>query len=158
LSKPIVRFYIIFIILALISGCSDKKSDRKADVNNQVEEDYTSLPELSISENSETFSFHLSLPPGEKYNKYAPFKIKFRTSKRSVLVIDTATIIRPATIFTLPVDVSPGKTDLYVEASLNYCNTENEDICFLKDIRLEIPVTVSSSGSTAFRLDYNINH
>ena len=46
--------------------------------------------------------------------------------------------------FSLPVTLSEGSDALHGYLTTYYCEAEHESLCFIDDVRIEVPVTVSA--------------
>ncbi|MEP6755017.1 MAG: thioredoxin-like domain-containing protein [Chthonomonadales bacterium] len=112
------------------------------------------LKAVEIAPGTKTLEFSITLPKGTKFNKAAPFMLKVTSANGEVVTMAAFTSKTAAPTISIPIDSKLGKTDLKIELMVNYCNTGNEGLCFFKDVRLEVPVTVKGGGSATLAVNY----
>ena len=109
------------------------------------------LPAVSVSPAATSIKLTFSAPNSYHLNGSAPSKLDLVSSNPSVLdpgersvpfTSDQAAVTLP-----IPVRLSEGSAELTATASVYYCRTGAEALCFIGQFELHIPVTVTSSSS-----------
>lgn len=95
----------------------------------------------------------VSIPDGYKLNNEAPFYIGYASGDGSIVAIDSTkreqNIENPQFPIVLPARFSEGKTTLWIDLVVYYCEKEKEALCLVKPLRLEVPVTVGPGPGPA---------
>ena len=95
--------------------------------------------------------FDITMPEGYKLNELAPFTVISASS-------DTVTItenfqdyreVLPALPLQLPVIFNEGDTVFRTDLTIYWCEAINETLCFVEQVSIEIPVTVSVDATGA---------
>jgi DNA-binding beta-propeller fold protein YncE len=104
------------------------------------------LPAIQVAPGATSFGLELNLPAGTKINKDAPFKLKVSSSKPNVVKTPDAAIDKGAKLISLPITAAAGDTEVTLDVLLNYCNEGNEGLCYFKEVRLVVPISVAEGG------------
>ncbi|MFW5748958.1 MAG: thioredoxin-like domain-containing protein [Chloroflexota bacterium] len=118
------------------------------------------LPEQVVAPGTGTLSIDLVLPVGHKVNPDAPSRANFSADTEAIEVPDGPTSITSARV-AIPLVFIAGTGDKDSEGLLTgtvttyFCEESNTSLCFIDDIRLEIPVRVSGHAATA---EINVQH
>ena len=115
------------------------------------------LPEMEIAPGTSKLSLEIKLPKGTDFTKDAPFNIETKSDNPKVVGINSSKISKPSQRLEIPITSSPGKTNVTVDLNIYYCSG-NQGQCFFKDVRLKIPVNVTSKGSPVLLATYEVMH
>jgi DNA-binding beta-propeller fold protein YncE len=92
----------------------------------------------------------IALPEGYKINPDAPSRSEWNNSGEAVDIPEDARAQSVETAeFRIPVTLTEGEDELSGYLTTYYCEAEQETLCFIDDVRIEVPVTVSAEGSTS---------
>ena len=110
------------------------------------------LPAVTVSSAATAVRVTLTSPGDYHLNASAPSKLSFASSNPAVIEPGEQTLSfnsdEPSVTITIPARLGEGSADLTVTASIYYCRTGAEALCFIGQFELHLPVTVSS-GATA---------
>lgn len=106
------------------------------------------LPEQMVAAGEGAIVVRVVLPEGYKINPDAPSRSEWNNAGEAVEIpeagraqgFDTAE-------FRVPVTLSEGTDTLSGYVTTYYCEAVQETLCFIDDVRIELPVTVSASGT-----------
>lgn len=92
----------------------------------------------------------IALPEGYKINPDAPSRSEWNNSGEAVDIPEDARAQAVEAVeFSVPVTLTEGEDELSGYLTTYYCEAEQETLCFIDDVRIEVPVTVSADGSTS---------
>jgi thiol-disulfide isomerase/thioredoxin len=109
------------------------------------------LAAQSIEPGEGTLTLRLELPPGYKLNAQAPSALTIATEPgQAVSLADSADQIIRNPKFPVSVLIKAGEGDGFVKADfiIYYCEAAKESLCFFKEARLSLPVTVMKHTGT----------
>ncbi len=107
------------------------------------------LPAQEVSADAKSLDLMIELPKGTKFNLEAPFQILATSDKPDAVSIGAFSIPKPSARMSIPITPKSGDASVTVELDVNYCNEDNEGLCFFKEVRLVIPVRVTAAGAAA---------
>ncbi len=103
----------------------------------------------------------VTIPRRFKLNTEAPFFAGINVGDARVVVVPQSsagvTTTSPVFPLKLPFEAHQGKTDLMVDAAIYYCETGKESLCYVKQIRFRIPLTVQTGGGRDVRILYELS-
>lgn len=117
------------------------------------------LEEQSVAPGKGALVLEVNLPEGYKLNDQAPFTV---ISEANDTVSLTANFLEyyevlPELPLRLPVTFNAGSTLFTTELTIYWCEGINQTLCFVEDVTLRVPVTVSAeAGSTELTLPYDL--
>ena len=114
------------------------------------------LPATNISKDAKTLKLKLLLPGTLKFIKDAPIELVAQTSDPEILEVGKSPDKNPEKPLTFPITVNPGKADLFLYYRVVCCTTGPEGICFFKEARLKLPVTVGDYENTVLEIRHEI--
>ncbi|UCE66748.1 MAG: hypothetical protein JSU85_01675 [Candidatus Zixiibacteriota bacterium] len=111
---------------------------------NWSSEDVIELDGKSISSKADLLRLRLSLPRTLKFIKDAPVKLAAKSSNTDIIEIGEGAGDDPEKGFAFPLSVNPGTADLYLYYRVVCCTIGTDAVCFFKEAKLKIPVTVGN--------------
>lgn len=99
-----------------------------------------------------TIQLAVEIPIGYKVNDLAPFSMVWNSDNEAVAIgeIDaTASIVNPTFPLEIPVTFSEGETTLTADLVIYYCEAEAESLCLIEQVRIIVPVMVTSESGSA---------
>jgi hypothetical protein len=103
------------------------------------------IPAQSVEPGAASLTLQLELPPGYKLNPLAPSAIAVTAQPGTPEQI----VRNPNLPLTVPVTLTEGETALKVDFTVYYCESEKETLCYFKEARLNIPVSVKKGSGTS---------
>jgi hypothetical protein len=96
----------------------------------------------------------ISLPPGHKVNDDAPSSLEWRISGDILdLPIDGPSSLKGAEFpLSYPATFHDGIGTVAADIELYWCAEDAEELCYIEDVRLLVPVSVGAGESTEVRL------
>jgi hypothetical protein len=104
------------------------------------------LPGQSVAPGNITLIISLALPQDFQLNPEAPCRVAVSSTAGKVLSFnrEPAQTLSPVEFpLTIPARADPGETRLQIILTLNYCQTGSVGLCYFKEARLILPVTVA---------------
>jgi len=115
------------------------------------------LPVQSIEPGDASLTFELELPAGYKLNEQAPSAVSVTASPGEIVSLSSEPIRSPRFPITIPIKVAEGDAVIAVNLVLYYCESAKETLCYFKEARLRIPVSVKrGSGSHKLYAIYKV--
>lgn len=119
------------------------------------------LPPVTVAPGARNLRISLTTPPSFHLNGSAPSKMELTASNAGVLELGERTLAwstdDPAITIPVPVALSEGEATLTALASVYYCRTGAEALCFIGQFELSLPVSVSpGSANGELVLDYEL--
>lgn len=112
--------------------------------------DLVTLPPMRIAPGSGRVSVSVSVPRGYKINNAAPFYIGCSAADSAIVQIPAGSaeqnIPNPTFPLEIPASFSGGTTNVEVDLVVYYCAENEESLCLIKQLKLVLPVTVSSDS------------
>lgn len=107
------------------------------------------LPEQTVAAGEGAILVRIALPDGYKINADAPSRSEWNNEGESI-DIPEAERAQPFDVaeFRVPVTFAEGSDTLYGYLTTYYCEAERETLCFLDDVRIEVPVIVSADADS----------
>lgn len=114
------------------------------------------LPPVSVSPAAANLRITLSAPASYHLNGSAPSKLELSSSNPAVVTLGEKSLSwssdEPVITLPVPAKLGEGTAEITATASIFYCRTGAEALCFIGQFEFHLPVTVSS-GSTAGEID-----
>ncbi len=116
---------------------------------NRARGETLTLPQQTVAPGDGAITVRIILPDGYKINPDAPSRSEWNNEGEAIDIpeaeraqgFDTAE-------FSLPVTLTAGSDTLYGVLTTYYCEAENESLCFIDEVNVEVPVTVSADASS----------
>lgn len=105
------------------------------------------LPGQSIEPGDASLILEIVLPAGYKLNDGAPSAVSFIASPGEIVSLSSEPIHGPRFPVTIPIKVAEGDAVIAVNLVLYYCESAKETLCYFKEARLRIPVSVRISAA-----------
>jgi DNA-binding beta-propeller fold protein YncE len=114
---------------------------------NVANDEAITLPEQTVAAGEGAILVRILLPDGYKINSDAPSRSEWNNEGEAIDIpeaeraqgFDTAE-------FRVPVTLDEGGDTLHGVLTTYYCEAERETLCFIDDVRIEVPVTVSADA------------
>ncbi|MFN8563435.1 MAG: thioredoxin-like domain-containing protein [Anaerolineae bacterium] len=108
------------------------------------------LSEQTVAPGEGAILVRIVLPDGYKINPEAPSRSEWNNEGEAI-GIPEAERAQPfdAAEFRVPVTLDAGSDTLHGYLTTYYCEAERETLCFIDDVRIEVPVTVSADASAS---------
>jgi DNA-binding beta-propeller fold protein YncE len=92
----------------------------------------------------------VSMPLGYKVNPLAPSRFEWKVDGgiADLAPETTGSIVNPSFPLDIPANFSAGRGSITGDLYIVYCESEQESICLIDQVRVVVPVTVGSGGST----------
>lgn len=111
-----------------------------------------SLPEQIVKVGEGEIVLNITLPDGYKLNNLAPFTSEW-TSSGEAITIDEANqqqqIVEPSLPIRVPVQLAEGDDVLHGELTIYYCEAVQESLCFIDQVSIDAPLTITTDASTS---------
>jgi hypothetical protein len=107
------------------------------------------LPEQTAGPGDGEIVLDITLPDGYKLNALAPFSADWVTSSEAIIIAEgdqRQRIPAPEMPLRVPVKLLEGSDLLHVDLVIYYCEAVNESLCFIEQVSLDAPVTVTTGG------------
>jgi NHL repeat. len=119
-----------------------------------------SLPEQTVGRGRGEIVLYINLPQGYKLNPLAPFTAEWTVSGEAA-VLDEANrvqrIAAPELPVRIPVLLAEGRDLLHGELTIYYCEAVKEELCFIDQVGVDVPVVVSpDAAGTEIRIERTI--
>ena len=109
------------------------------------------LPAVTVSPGATNLRISLKTPEEFHLNGLAPSKLELTSASPAVLGLGERTLEwstdEASVTIPVPVALTEGSTTLTAVASVYYCRTGEEALCFIGQFELVLPVTVSASST-----------
>jgi|FLYN01.1.fsa_nt_gi DNA-binding beta-propeller fold protein YncE len=108
------------------------------------------LPEQTVAAGEGEIVLEITLPEGYKLNNLAPFTSQWTTSGEAIQISEehrAQRIVEPELPIRVPVTLTEGSDLLHGELTIYYCEAEQQNLCFIDQIGIDAPVTVSAAGN-----------
>lgn len=110
-----------------------------------------------ISPDIEQLSVKFILSRTLKFVDEAPPTVTIHSADPTILFADPAENTDPERAFLFRVKAKPGKTELMIAYKVFCCNSGPGAVCFFKEGRIIVPVTVADSGDEIFGIKHMID-
>jgi thiol-disulfide isomerase/thioredoxin len=101
------------------------------------------LPPQMVAPGTHDLVLRIVLPEGYKINTLAPSRLEWNNAGDAVNIPeDRRAAAVTGSEVRLPVTLSEGEDAVYGQLTLYYCREEAESLCFIDQVRLEVPVSV----------------
>jgi hypothetical protein len=115
------------------------------------------LPEQTVAPGSGEISLNVTLPEGYKLNPDIEFSGQWSSSGSAVVIAEGDSVQRipaPEMPLSIPVTLTEGSATVTGSLTIYYCESVNVNLCFIDEVQLIAPVTVSASGGgTTIQID-----
>ncbi len=115
------------------------------------------LEPMTISPDIEQLSVKFILSRTLKFVDEAPPTVTIHSGDQTVIYVDSAENTDPKRAFIFPAKTKPGKTELTVDYRVFCCNSGPGAVCFFKEGRIMVPVTVADGGDEIFEIKHMID-
>lgn len=119
------------------------------------------LPPQTVKPGPGRLTLSLQLPNGYKLNPQASSAMRIIAGDKRILRFNKRgekTVAKPHFPLTLPFQATEGETHLQIELQLYYCKTRQEALCYFKEIRLQLPLRVTSEAEAhQIRVSYRLS-
>ena len=106
-------------------------------------------PEKKVKQGRVVLSVSFILPSGYKFVDNGPFHLEWKSEESAILKfsgssnqLDTNRLAFP---FEIPIQASPGRETVVLEAVIYYCNKKSK-VCLFENLRIRIPIEVGTEG------------
>lgn len=119
-----------------------------------------SLPEQTVRRGAGEIVLYINLPDGYKLNPLAPFTAEWTVSGEAVALDEANRVQRiaaPELPVRIPVLLAEGRDLLHGELTIYYCEAVKEELCFVDQVGVDVPVNVSpDAAGTEIRIERTI--
>lgn len=120
------------------------------------------LTAQTVEPGDATLVVQLELPAGYKLNVQAPTALTIAAAQNKVVKLSSGaeqSFSNPAFPINIPIKVSEGEATVRVDFVVYYCEAAKETLCFFKEARLSLPVTVTKgSGNRNLTATYKLRN
>ncbi len=108
------------------------------------------LPEQTIAAGDGAIRVRITLPDGYRINPDAPSRAEWNNENEAINIPE-AERAQPfnSAEFSLPVTLAEGSDVLHGYLTTYYCEAEHETLCFIDEVQIEAPVTVSADAASS---------
>lgn len=116
------------------------------------------LQPQTVAPGAGTLRLDVALPEGYKLNDIAPFSVSWEGNSGIELNPDDAQlrVVSPPFPLETPATFSEGETSLVADVVIYYCEEEAESLCFIEQVRLLVPVSVTAGGGQTLAVSYTV--
>jgi hypothetical protein len=110
------------------------------------------LPEQIVAPGEGEIVLDIRLPEGYRLNNLAPFTSEWISSSDAIQISEEnreQSIVEPELPVRVPVTLAAGSDVLHGDLTIYYCEAVQQNLCFIDQIGIDAPVTVSAAGSEA---------
>jgi thiol-disulfide isomerase/thioredoxin len=107
------------------------------------------LPEQTVAAGTGEILLNVALPEGYKLNPNIPFIAEWSSDAEAVQIAEAdrlQSIPAPDMPLHVPVTLSAGQASLTGDLTIYYCEAVNESLCFIDQVTVTAPITVSADG------------
>ncbi len=108
------------------------------------------LPAQTVAAGTGDIRLNVTLPEGYKLNENVPFTATWSSSGAAVSIAEadqTQNIPAPEMPLSVPVTLTEGSATVTGALTIYYCEAVKESLCFIDDVVINAPVTVSAEGA-----------
>ncbi len=117
---------------------------------NNAQGETLTLPEQTVAPGDGAITVRIVLPDGYKINPDAPSRSEWNNSSEAIDIPEAERAQRfDSAEFRLPVTLIAGSDRLYGIVTTYYCEAENESLCYIDEVNVEVPVTVSAEAGSS---------
>jgi hypothetical protein len=117
------------------------------------------LESQTISAGSGSVRLEVTIPEGYKVNEFAPFSMEW-TGDNEGINFDAEEadrrIVEPEFPLSFPAEFSEGEAELTGDLVIYYCDDEAESLCFIEQVKVTAPFTVTGDGQETLVLSHDI--
>ncbi len=122
--------------------------------SNAAQGEQLTLPEQVIARGQAWIVLNIILPDGYKLNSLAPFTAEWTTSGEAVTLDEASRkqrVVAPELPLRIPITASAsgGADLLHGDLTIYYCEAVKEELCFIDQVSIDVPISVSPTGTTA---------
>lgn len=110
-----------------------------------------------ISPDIEQLSVKFILSRTLKFVDEAPPTVAIHSSDPTVIYADSTKNADPKRVFLFPAKTKPGEAELTIDYRIFCCNSGPGAVCFFKEGRIIVPVTVADGGDETFEIKHMID-
>lgn len=119
-----------------------------------------SLPEQTVAPGAGQFTLRVLPPDDHKLNSQAPSRISFASSNTAVIEPGEKEIAwasdEPGVELAIPAMYSAGSAVLTATGDIYYCREGEEALCFIQQVEVTLPLTISAGGAGEALLDIEL--
>ncbi len=116
---------------------------------NSAQDETITLPQQTVAPGESAIAVRILLPNGYKINPDAPSRSEWNNSGDAIDIPEAERAQGfAAAEFSLPVTLTEGSDTLYGVVTTYYCEAVRETLCFIDEVNVEVPITVSAAAST----------
>jgi thiol-disulfide isomerase/thioredoxin len=108
------------------------------------------LPKQTLAPGTGAIAVSFRLPAGYKYNQGAPFYFGWKSGDEKTVRLtakeSSRSLTEPSFPLEIPVEARPGETAVTVEAIIYFCNDQQEKVCLVDRLKIEVPLEVKAGG------------
>ncbi len=127
---------------------------------NAAQGEQISLPEQTVGRGAGEIVLTIVLPEGYKLNPLAPFTAEWTVSGEALTIDEADRVQRisaPELPLRIPVVLAEGSDLLHGELTIYYCQAVKEELCFIDQVGVDVPVVVSpDAAGTEIRIERSI--
>ncbi|MBZ0290006.1 MAG: redoxin domain-containing protein [Anaerolineae bacterium] len=108
-----------------------------------------SLPLQTVAAGSGEIRLNVVLPEGYKLNANIPFIAEWSSDADAVQIAEAdrqQSIPAPQMPLRVPVTLSEGQASLSGDLTIYYCESVNESLCFIDQVKVAAPISVTAAG------------
>lgn len=117
------------------------------------------LEPQTISAGSGSVTLEVTIPEGYKVNEFAPFSMEWSGDSEGInFDAEEANrrIVEPEFPLSFPAKFSEGEAELTGDLVIYYCDDEAESLCFIEQVKVTAPFTVTGDGQETLVLSHDI--
>jgi DNA-binding beta-propeller fold protein YncE len=110
------------------------------------------LDEQTVATGSGEIVLNVTLPEGYKLNPNIPFLAQWSSSDSAIQIAEAdqqQSLAAPEMPLRIPVTLSEGSASLTGSLTIYYCESVQESLCFIDDVVITAPITVSTDGTVS---------
>jgi len=128
----------------------------RAAMSTDLRADRVRLDPVEVAPGNVTLSLVIEVPDGYKFNEQGAFTMEWTSASPAVAAFVGETTYRQV-LPTFPrefaIDATGGETVLSAAATVYYCQAGEEDFCLIRDLEIEVPLTVASGQESGAASD-----
>lgn len=117
------------------------------------------LPEKNLKAGKVKIMISFNLPSGYEFSENSPMHVDVKSEGESIVRINAPAKLegegRKSFPIEIPLTAKAGKNNLVLDAVIYYCKKASH-ICLFEQVRYELPLSVSNSGSTEVKADITL--
>jgi thiol-disulfide isomerase/thioredoxin len=107
-----------------------------------------------VALDARSLEFRLSLPKGKKLNPAAQSTLKVESDNSDVVRFPSPESPLTKETTSLELSAKPGSTKFRLHLTVYYCDAANEGLCYFDEVKLVVPLEVTTQADARFVLSY----